>query len=171
MCGRSFVRHRGRFESWRHHGHRGGHEFLGFEAEKMSPGSRVVAALSVLVPVALSGVFLAVFDPALWWVFTTYFWLAYPAVGLLASGVTGLAERLPVHASDEARERELLEAIRGSGEISAAAAAVETSMTVAEVDRRLGELAEGGHLELRVRGGGIFYALWEAEGRRNEGVR
>src|ERR687893_224619 len=124
MCGRSFVRHRGRFESWRHHGHRGGHEFLGFAA-----------------------------------------------VGLLVSGVTGLAERRPVHASEEARERELLEAIRGSGEISAAAAAVETSMTVAEVDRRLRELAEGGHLELRVRGGAIFYALWEAEGRRIEGVR
>ena len=104
-------------------------------------------------------------------VFTTYFWLAFPAVGLLASGVTGLAERLPVHASEEARERELLEAIRGSGEISAAAAAVETSMTVAEVDRRLRELAEGGHLELRVRGGAIFYALWEAEERQIEGVR
>jgi hypothetical protein len=44
-------------------------------------------------------------------------------------------------------------------------------MTVAEVDRRLKELAEGGHLEIRVRGGAIFYALWEAEERRIEGVR
>ncbi|MGI8865361.1 MAG: hypothetical protein ACR2G1_01370, partial [Rubrobacteraceae bacterium] len=50
------------------------------------------------------------------------------------------------------------------GEVSAAGVAAETSMTVAEAERRLGELSEGGHLEVRVRGGGIFYALWEAGG-------
>jgi hypothetical protein len=43
---------------------------------------------------------------------------------------------------------------------------------VGEADRRLRELAEAGHLEVRVRGGGIFYALWEhEEGRQIEGVR
>jgi hypothetical protein len=31
---------------------------------------------------------------------------------------------------------------------------------VAEADEMLRELAEGGHLEVRVRGGAIFYALW-----------
>ncbi len=125
----------------------------------------------MLVPVALSGVFLVVFVPGLWWIFTTYFWVAFPAVGLLASGVTGLAEGRPVRVSEEGRERELLEAIRRHGEISAATAAAETSMTVAEADGRLRELAEGGHLEVRVRGGAIFYALWEAEERGIEGVR
>jgi hypothetical protein len=55
--------------------------------------------------------------------------------------------------------------------MTSAGVAVETSLSVDEADRRLRELAEAGHLEVRVRGGGIFYALWEAEGGRLEGVR
>jgi predicted ArsR family transcriptional regulator len=54
----------------------------------------------------------------------------------------------------------LLVAIRESGEISAASAAARTSLTVAEADRRLKELAENGHIEVRARGGAILYALW-----------
>jgi hypothetical protein len=50
---------------------------------------------------------------------------------------------------------------------------METSLTVAEADRMLKELAEGGHLDVRVRGGGLFYSLWEPEegrqARRLEG--
>ena len=45
----------------------------------------------------------------------------------------------------------------------AAGAAAETGLSVDEADRRLGALAEDGHLEMRVRGGGIFYALWDAD--------
>jgi hypothetical protein len=126
----------------------------------MGPGARISAALSVLVPVGLSGVFLVVFVPQLWWVFTTYFWVAFPALGLLTSGVSGLGEGRPVRVSGEERERELLVAIRESGEISAASAAARTSLTVAEADRRLKELAENGHIEVRARGGAILYALW-----------
>jgi hypothetical protein len=48
---------------------------------------------------------------------------------------------------------------------------VATSLSVEEADRRLRELAEAGHLEVRVRGGGIFYALWEVEVLGIEGVR
>ncbi len=151
------------FVAGRRHGGRG---LFGLDAEKMSSGARVAVALSVLVPVALSGIFLVVFVPDLWWIFTTYFWVAFPAAGLLASGISGLADGRPVRVPEEARERELLEAIRRRGEISAATAAAETSMTVDEADRRLKELAEGGHLEIRVSGGAIFYALWEAEERR-----
>jgi len=138
--------------------------------EKMSPGARISAALSVLVPVGLSGVFLVAFVPSLWWIFTTYFWVAFPAFGLLTSGIAALSEGRPVRDSEE--ERELLEAIRQSGEISAAAAAARTSLTVAEADRRLKELAENGQLEVRVRDGAIFYALWgngREIGRRIEG--
>ena len=40
---------------------------------------------------------------------------------------------------------------------------MDTSLTVAEADRMLKELAEGGHLAVRVRGGGLFYSLWERE--------
>ena len=61
----------------------------------------------------------------------------------------------------------MLEAIRESGEISTAAAAAGTSLTVAEADRRLKELAENGHIEVRARGGAVFYALW-GNGRETE---
>ena len=170
MCGRAFRGHGvwgGERRRW------GSFDLFGMDAERMSPQARVVAALLVLVPVALSGVFLVAFVPGLWWIFTTYFWVAFPAFGMLVSGVSRLAQERPVRVSEEEKERALLEAIRDHGEISAAMAAAETAMTVAEADRRLGELAEGGHLEIRVRGGAIFYALWGAEataGRSIEGV-
>ena len=157
MCGGSYLGRGMRHGAWRHDG---GREFLGRDVEKMSSGARISAALSVLVPVGLSGVFLVAFVPSLWWIFTTYFWVAFPALGLLTSGIAGLDEGRTVLASEEERERELLEAIRESGEISAAAAAARTSLTVAEADRKLKELAENGHLEVRARGGAIFYALW-----------
>jgi hypothetical protein len=148
MCGGTYV------------GRRGGRGFLGRDVEEMSAGTRISAALSVLVPVVISGVFLVVFVPQLWWIFTTYFWVAFPALGLLTGGVSGPGGGRPVRVSEEGRERELLEAIRESGEISAAAAATRTSLTVAEADRRLKELAQNGHIEVRARGGAIFYALW-----------
>jgi hypothetical protein len=160
MCGRSYVGYGMRHGKWRHGG---GREFLGRDVEKMGSGARILAALSVLVPVGLSGVFLVAFVPGLWWIFTTYFWVAFPAFGLLSSGIAGLGEERPVRVSEQERERELLEAIRDGGEISAASAAARTSLTVAEADRRLKELAENGHIEVRARGGAILYALWGSE--------
>jgi hypothetical protein len=148
-------------------GHRGRKrhgDFFGLDAEKMSPRSRVVAALAVLVPVAFSGMFLVVFVPQLWWIFTTYFWVAFPALGLLTGGVSNLHEERPPRISEAELERELLEAIRDGGEVSAASAAARTSLSVAEADRRLKELAENGHIEVRAHGGAIFYALWGAGG-------
>jgi hypothetical protein len=168
MCGGSYVGRGMSHDVWRHGG---GREVLGREVEKMSPGARISAALAVLVPVGLSGVFLVAFVPSLWWIFTTYFWVALPAFGLLSSGIGALSEGRPVRISDEELERELLEAIRESGEISAAAAAARTSLTVAEADRRLKELAQNGHLEVMARGGAIFYGLWGEgqEAKRIEG--
>lgn len=168
MCGGSYVGRGMRHDVWRHGG---GREVLGREVEKLSPGARISAALAVLVPVGLSGVFLVAFVPTLWWIFTTYFWVALPAFGLLSSGIGALSEGRPVRVSDKERERELLEAIRESGEISAAAAAARTSLTVAEADRRLKELAQNGHLEVMARGGAIFYGLWGEgqEAKRIEG--
>jgi hypothetical protein len=160
MCGGSYLGRGMRHGVW---WHGGGREFLGRDVEKMSPGARISAALSVLVAVGLSGVFLVTFVPSLWWIFTTYFWVAFPAFGLFTSGITGLSEGRPVRVSEEERERELLGAIRESGEVSAAAAAARTSLTVAEADRMLRELAENGQLEVRARGGAIFYALWGNE--------
>lgn len=56
-------------------------------------------------------------------------------------------------------ERQLLEAIDRRGEITPARAALETSLTVAEADRMLSDLAEGGYLEIRVEGGKLLYSL------------
>jgi hypothetical protein len=159
MCGRSYAGvgfGSGVVRWWGHHG-RG--EFFGLDVEKMSPRTRAVAALSVILPVALSGLLLVVFVPQLWWVFTTYFWIAFPAIGLLAGSVSEIGERTP-RISEAELERELLEAIRDGGEVSAAAAAARTSLSVAEADRRLRALAENGHIAVRARGGGVFYSLW-----------
>ena len=157
MCGRSYA---GLEMSLGHRGRRRPDDFFGLDAEKMSPGGRVVAALSVLVPVALSGVFLVVFVPQLWWIFTTYFWVAFPALGLLTSSASSPGSEGLSRASEAERERVLLEAIRDGGEVSAASVAARTSLTVAEAGRRLRGLAENGHIEVRARGGAVLYALW-----------
>lgn len=162
MCGRSFARGRVGFVSERRH------SLFGLNVEAMSPGAKVAVALAVLAPVALSGMVLA-FTPV-WWIFTTYFWVVFPAFGMLGSGIAGLSESRPARVSEQERERELLETLRERGALSAAGVATETSMTVGEADRMLGELADGGHLEVRVRGGALFYALWEPD-RQIEGVR
>ena len=166
MCGRSVMVRGAGFG-----GRRRRPEFFGIDAEKLGPRAKVGVALSVLAPVALSGVLLVALVPGLWWIFTTYFWVAFPAIGLLGSGLTGLGEERRSRPAAADPERDLLVTLRDRGEMTAAGAAAETSLSVNEAARRLGELAEAGHLEVRVRGGGIFYALWEAEERRIEGVR
>jgi hypothetical protein len=143
---------------------RDGRRFFGRDVETMDARARISAALTVLVPVGLSGMFLVVFLPQLWWIFTTYFWIAFPALGLLSSGISGLGQRSAGRISEGEQERELLEAIRDGGEVSAASAAARTSLTVAEADRMLKGLAEDGHIEVRVRGGAVLYALWGAGG-------
>ena len=144
----------------RHHDRHG--RFFGLDPEEMGPGAQVVTSLAILAPVALSGVALVVFAPAYWWIFTTYFWVAFPAFGLLARGIAGLdAPKTARLGAPETPERKLLGALRQHREITPALAAAETSLSVAETDRLLKELAQNGHLEMRVRGGGIFYALWE----------
>ena len=166
MCGRSSARREARFEVGADRGsgrlgsrvESGG--FLGVEVDDMSPRARGAVALTVLVPVALSGLFLVAFVPGLWWVFTTYGWISLPAFGLLVGGVAGLREGKPGSAPVEAGEKELLRALRDRGELTATRAALETSLSVAEADRMLKELAEGGHLDVRVRGGALYYALW-----------
>ena len=140
-------------------------DFFGVDAERMSPKAQVTTSLAVIVPVALAGVFLFVFTNV-WWIWFTFFWVVFPAFGLLVRGIAGLSEeKTELPAATNSKERELLEALRREGELTPARAAIETSLTVAEADGMLKELAEGGHLEVRVRGGGIFYALWEPGSR------
>lgn len=168
MCGRSYVARKPGSGVRRGPGeHRGGSgDFLGMDVGKMGSKARVAAALSVLVPVALSGLSLIAFFPGLWWVFTTYGWVAFPAFGLLLRGLSSQSslEDRTMGGSASDRERELLMALREHGEITPVRAATETSLTVAEADRMLQRLAEAGHLEVRARHGGLFYALWGKEG-------
>jgi hypothetical protein len=139
--------------------------FFGLDAEEMGPKAQVFAALVVLTPVALSGVLLVALAPGFWWIFTTYFWVAFPAFGLLARGVSGFSERREGAAiAHSTGEKELLEALLREGEISPTRAAMETSLSVTQADAMLKELVEAGHLEVRVRGGGLFYSFWEQTG-------
>ena len=66
---------------------------------------------------------------------------------------------------EAAKEQELLEALgrSPSGELTAAGAALETSLTVEEADRMLSRLAAKGHLRVRASetGGGVFYSFWQ----------
>ncbi len=139
---------------------RSGDDFFGLEAERMSPKAQVTTSLAVIVPVVLAGVFLFAFT-SVWWIWFTFFWVVFPAFGLLVRGIAGLSEsstELPAAANS--KERELLEALRREGELTPARAAMETSLSVAEADQMLKDLAAGGHLEVRTRGVGLTYALW-----------
>jgi hypothetical protein len=138
-------------------------EFFGLDVNSMSPRAQVATGLAVLLPVALAGVLLVVFTHV-WWLIFVFGWMIFPAFGLLVRGIAGLSEgRTGLPSGASGAERELLEALREHGELTPAQAAMETSLSVAEADRMLKELAEGGHLDVRVRGGGLFYSLWERE--------
>jgi hypothetical protein len=135
-------------------------EFFGLDVTSMSPRAQLTTALAVILPVALAGVLLMAFT-TVGWIWFTFFWVAFPAFGLLMRGLAGLSEGRTELPAGTGKERELLDALRERGELTPAEAAMETSLSVAEADRMLKELTEGGHLEVRVRGGGLFYALWE----------
>jgi hypothetical protein len=143
---------------------RGPDDFFGLDIASMSPRAQVTASLAVLIPVAVGAVLVFTLVPWLWWLIFVFGWMIFPAFGLLVRGVAGIAEDRTALPAGNSKERELLEALRTRGELTPAEAAMETSLTVAEADRMLRELAEGGHLEVRVRGGGLSYSLWEREG-------
>ena len=97
--------------------------------------------------------------------------LLVPAFAAAARGLAGVAEargreRADREVAEESKERELLGALARRGELSPALAALETSLTVAEADRMLSDLAESGHLEVRAHDGRIGYALWEGDRRQ-----
>jgi hypothetical protein len=94
--------------------------------------------------------------------------LVAPAFVAVARGLTGLTEaRAPKGGAvtEESKERELLEALARRGELSPALAALETSLTVAEANRMLSDLASSGHVEVRAHEGRLGYALWERDRR------
>ena len=125
---------------------------------------------ALVVGLVVGGLFLfTLAGPFDFFPFFFFFWWMVPFVlvpMILASarGVGGLFEaRRPV--DGEHRERELLEALARHGELTPARAALETTLSVAEADRMLSELAKGGHIEVRAREGRLGYALWEHDQR------
>jgi hypothetical protein len=97
--------------------------------------------------------------------------LLVPAFAAAARGLAGVAEartreKTGRMEAEESKERELLGALARRGELSPALAALETSLSVAEADRMLSDLAESGHLEVRAQDGRIGYALWEEDRRQ-----
>jgi hypothetical protein len=150
---------------------RGGHrpdrrdsdDFFGLEVEKMSPKAQVTASLAVLIPVAIGGIIVLTQVPWLWWLIFVFGWMIFPAFGLLVRGVAGLSDSPAKPAVANSGERELLEALQRKGELTPAQAAMETSLTVNEADEMLEDLAAKGHLDVRARGGGLFYGLWETD--------
>jgi hypothetical protein len=110
------------------------------------------------------------FFPLLFLIWAVPFFVV-PAFVAVARGLTEFTEsrtreRTGRVMEQESKERELLEALARRGELSPALAALETSLTVAEADRMLSDLAESGHVEVRAREGGLGYALWEQDQRQ-----
>jgi hypothetical protein len=146
-------------------------DFFGLDVRSMSPRAQVATSLAVLIPVMVGAVVVFAFMPWLWWLIFVFGWAVFPAFGLLVHGIVGLSEAGSAKALEgHEKERELLGVLRRHREITPAQAAMKTSLTVVEADTMLKELAKGGHLDVRVRGGGIFYALWDydAEVRRRK---
>lgn len=136
---------------------------IGVDVERMSPKAQVVTSLAVLIPVAVGAVVVLTLVTWLWWLIFIFGWTIFPAFGLLLRGIAGLSEGERQVPAAGGKERELLGALREHDEVTPTQVAMETSLTVEEADGMLKELAAKGHLDVRVRGGGIFYGLWKPE--------
>ena len=143
---------------------------VGVDVESKNPNARPLTGVVTGGTILLAAALFILFTD-LWWLILIFCWIVLPALGTFARGVAGFMElrqeeRLPEYD----KERELLEALRDRGELTPAQAAVETSLSVREADELLKELAEGGHLEVRVRGGALSYSLWDYEKDEARGI-
>jgi hypothetical protein len=145
-----------------HHGRWDSEDFFGLDVEKMSPKAQAVTGVVTGGLILLAAALLIAFTH-FWWLIFFFGWAVFPAFGVFARGVAGLVDTRSEPPAANARERELLEALQSSGELTPAQAAMETSLTVNEADEMLKDLAAKGHLDVRVRGGGLFYGLWETD--------
>lgn len=92
---------------------------------------------------------------------------------LTVQGARGLSETRPLPpapaierqgrrrgaAAEKSVERQLLEVIERHGETTPVRAALGTSPTADEAERELSRLVRKGHIEVRVEGGRLVYAL------------
>jgi hypothetical protein len=141
---------------------------MGFAGRGLRPGPRggygppspavglAVGAVIFILAVASFDFFPFFF---FWWVIPFFL---VPALVLSVRGLVDLVEGRSRRSVDKDRkEKELLEALARKGKITAARAALETSLSVSEADGMLSELAKEGHVEVRAREGRLVYALWE----------
>jgi hypothetical protein len=145
-----------------HHPRWDSDEFFGLDVEKMSPRAQAVTGVVTGGLILLAAALLIAFTQ-FWWLIFIFGWAVFPAFGVFARGVAGLVDTRSEPPAANAKERELLQALQKKGELAPAQAAMETSLTVREADEMLKDLAAKGHLDVRVRGGGLFYGLWEAD--------
>ena len=94
-----------------------------------------------------------------WWLLLV-FGVALPIALGIGNRIAN-SRKIRAHSVANSSERELLELLERHGELTALTAATRTSLTVSEADKMLSQLAQKGHLEVRVDGGKISYALWE----------
>ena len=141
---------------------------MGYAGRRWRPGVR--GGYAPPFPVVGLAVGLAIFLFAVtsfdYFPFFLFWWMIpfflVPAIGLSVRGVVGFVEARSRRPRDnELKEKELLAALARHGEITAAKAALETSLSVSEADRVLSRLARDGHVEVRAREGRLGYALWE----------
>jgi hypothetical protein len=97
--------------------------------------------------------------------FFVLFFFAAPAIGRSAARGVKSRRAPEVRSAGDDGEKELLRALERNEEITAARAALETSLNVAEAEKMLTKLANGGHLEVRAREGHLTYALRAADRR------
>ena len=127
-----------------------------------APAVGVAVAIFFLVVAAASSDFFPFFL-FFWWMIP---FVLVPAIGGSARSIESLFEDRSRRVVDGAiKEKELLGALAQHGEITAARAALATSLSVSEADRMLSELAKSGHVEVRAREGRLAYALWEHDMR------
>lgn len=104
--------------------------------------------------------------------FFFFFWFLIPlffvpVLAVAARGLNGLSSGQSLQSrqinSEEDKETELLEVLARRREVTAARAALETSLSVSEADRMLSGLANDGHIEVCARDGRLGYALWDQD--------
>ena len=82
-------------------------------------------------------------------------------VGARRQSAATTAIRQALLAGDIDQEKELLGAMERRGEITAARAALDTSLSVAAAEKMLSGLASAGHLRVGVQEGRLVYSMWD----------
>jgi hypothetical protein len=148
---------------------------------QLAKGVSLAGLILLVMTSALAG-FATIGFATLWWTILFFMILfactlaAPTALRLLKEGLIGVTEAEPsqrrvtdrvdlIAAQDsnetsmKSDERQLLEVIERHGKTTPARAALETPLTVDEADRLLSELAQKGHLQVRVEEGKVVYTL------------